>query len=205
MARKKAAVLKDQIADILRREIYLGNINDGEKLRQEDISQKLGVSRMPVREAFLQLESEGILVRLQNRHIIVVGMTQTRIRQNLEALCAIEIAMSVNHPDIGSLKEAMKVYKSMSTGLDLADWVDAIIDLHTSISKALDNPYLYQLHNRMVEGYPRFLYEHKAFNRGQLFNLHEDMINAVVDGNSMNIRIAFEAYYEYIAQKALEE
>lgn len=59
--------LRDQIAAQLRREIACGRLTDGEELTQERVSAALAVSRIPVREAFLQLESEGVLRRLPNR------------------------------------------------------------------------------------------------------------------------------------------
>ena len=48
--------LKDRVADLIRAEIAAGRVKDGEELTQESVSQALAVSRIPVREAFLQLE-----------------------------------------------------------------------------------------------------------------------------------------------------
>jgi DNA-binding GntR family transcriptional regulator len=47
------------VADRLRREIVAGLIGPGERLTQEDIGARLGVSRVPVREALVILEQEG--------------------------------------------------------------------------------------------------------------------------------------------------
>ena len=65
---------KDYIAQALREQILSGTIPDGEKLTQEQISEKLGVSRIPVREAMQILELEGFLERLPNRHMRVIGV-----------------------------------------------------------------------------------------------------------------------------------
>lgn len=74
--------LKDQAAAALRREIYAGELPDGAELRQEDIAAQLGISRLPVREAMQQLQNEGLLERLPNRHVRVVGVTAARLRQS---------------------------------------------------------------------------------------------------------------------------
>ena len=58
------ATLIDHVAETLREEILSGAIEPGTRLRQDDIAQKLGVSHIPVREAFRQLGSEG-LVRIE--------------------------------------------------------------------------------------------------------------------------------------------
>jgi DNA-binding GntR family transcriptional regulator len=49
----------EMVADRLRREIVAGLIGPGERLTQEDIGARLGVSRVPVREALVILEQEG--------------------------------------------------------------------------------------------------------------------------------------------------
>ena len=82
--------LKDRVAALLRREISTSRVPDGEELTQENVSQALAVSRIPVREAFLQLENEGLLQRLPNRHVRVIGPTPRRIRQNFRMMAAIE-------------------------------------------------------------------------------------------------------------------
>ena len=62
------AQTKDRIAAILRQEIMSGRIKDGEELAQEQLAEKLELSRTPVREALQILEMEGLLKRLPNRH-----------------------------------------------------------------------------------------------------------------------------------------
>ncbi|HEX9832880.1 MAG TPA: GntR family transcriptional regulator [Mycobacterium sp.] len=47
------------VADRLRREIIAGDMRPGERLTQEDIGARFGVSRVPVREALVILEQEG--------------------------------------------------------------------------------------------------------------------------------------------------
>jgi Transcriptional regulators len=55
-----------QVADYLRESIYSGELRPGSALRQEAIASRLGVSRLPVREALRQLESEGLVVARPN-------------------------------------------------------------------------------------------------------------------------------------------
>ena len=53
---------KDLVTEKLREEIYTGNLKPGQELVQEKISEQLGVSRMPVREALLLLENAGLVI-----------------------------------------------------------------------------------------------------------------------------------------------
>ncbi|HJU22954.1 MAG TPA: GntR family transcriptional regulator [Casimicrobiaceae bacterium] len=63
----KNAVIKRQtvtssVAEELRRRIVNGMYAGGEQIRQEAVAAELGVSRIPIREALLQLEAEGLVV-----------------------------------------------------------------------------------------------------------------------------------------------
>ena len=121
--------LKDQVAAALRAEIVSGRLADGEELRQEEIAARLGVSRIPVREALQQLQAEGLVLRLPNRHIRVVGLDTRRLRLHCSALAALE----------GEL-----VVQALRSGLELpADAGGSA--LHAAFAQALDDPTLCQL------------------------------------------------------------
>lgn len=152
--------LKDQIAAILRREISSGEMKDGEELTQDSISTALAVSRIPVREAFLQLETEGLLRRLPNRHVQVVGLTPERRRQNLMTLSALECGLArllaENWPVEASLKQYAQCLSCQGEALRQAD-----TSFHLSLSQSLGNPTLAQIHATSR----RSLFENSAYPR----------------------------------------
>lgn len=96
--------LKDEVSDKyslrgrvfhkIRDDILNGKYKQGEELREATIGEELGVSRTPVREAFRQLELEGLLKMIPNKGTYVTGITQKdvrdiyMIRSLLEGLCA---------------------------------------------------------------------------------------------------------------------
>jgi DNA-binding GntR family transcriptional regulator len=53
--------VSQRIAENLRTAILGGQIGPGERVRQEEVAQRLGASRLPVREALRMLESEGLI------------------------------------------------------------------------------------------------------------------------------------------------
>ena len=53
--------LKDSAADYLREQILTGQLTPGTKIDQDEISDALGVSRLPVREALIELANEGLV------------------------------------------------------------------------------------------------------------------------------------------------
>jgi DNA-binding GntR family transcriptional regulator len=80
---KTAKNLSDQIADHLTEQIICFQLNPGERLLEQNIAEKLGVSRSPVREAFRILEKTGLVELVPRCGVRVTGFTEKRI----EAYC----------------------------------------------------------------------------------------------------------------------
>lgn len=67
----KRQTVTSAVADALRRRIIAGDYPGGHQIRQEAVAAELGVSRIPVREALVQLESEGLVVIHTHRGAVV--------------------------------------------------------------------------------------------------------------------------------------
>ena len=63
--------VKDEAYNLLAQRIINGELKPCERLRVQELSDDLGISRTPVREALLQLESEGLVMTKANRWTIV--------------------------------------------------------------------------------------------------------------------------------------
>ena len=68
----------------LRKAILSGRVRGGSRLVQEDIALRLGVSRVPVREALLQLASDGIVRMEAHRGASAVGLSPTEVAEIFE-------------------------------------------------------------------------------------------------------------------------
>jgi DNA-binding GntR family transcriptional regulator len=84
----------DSIAHALREEILAGRLTGGERLVEEAIAKRYGVSRVPVREALNRLQSEGFVTIVRYRGaavsetLIQDGRELLQIRRGLEVLAA---------------------------------------------------------------------------------------------------------------------
>lgn len=63
---------QSSIVEVLKEEILSGRTSGGTELTQNELAEALGVSRMPVREALIVLEYQGLMERLPNNHVRVV-------------------------------------------------------------------------------------------------------------------------------------
>ncbi len=86
--------LRGRVFHKLREDILSGKYEDYEELKEVAIGEEMGVSRTPVREAFRQLELEGLIQIVPNKGAYVTGITEKdvkdiyMIRSLLEGLCA---------------------------------------------------------------------------------------------------------------------
>jgi DNA-binding GntR family transcriptional regulator len=80
----------DHVLDSLRTAILAGELAAGETLRQEDLAERLGVSRMPVREAIKQLHSEGLVEVLPSRRVRVAALSRAEIQDIYDMRAALE-------------------------------------------------------------------------------------------------------------------
>lgn len=86
--------LRGRVFHKLRDDILSGKYREHEELKEVAIGEELGVSRTPVREAFRQLELEGLIQIIPNKGAFVTGITIKdvkdiyMIRSKLEGLCA---------------------------------------------------------------------------------------------------------------------
>lgn len=74
----------------LRRRLILQQIPGGSRLSEPVWSQRLGVNRMALREAFARLESEGLIVRGDRSGYLVPDLAEQDIREVLEVRCCLE-------------------------------------------------------------------------------------------------------------------
>lgn len=67
----KRRFIKDEAYDIISKQIIRGDLKPRSRLRINDLSEDLGISRTPVREALLKLEDEGLVMTKANRWTMV--------------------------------------------------------------------------------------------------------------------------------------
>ncbi len=111
------ATLKFKVTTKLRELILKGEFKMGERLTQEEWAKKLGVSRMPLREALRQLETEGLVIIEPRRGAIVTPISIEdveeiyRLRALLEGEAVEQSAEFLSDEDLRYLEE---VYNKMS-------------------------------------------------------------------------------------------
>lgn len=103
--------LRGRVFHRLREDILSGKYKENEELREVAIGEELGVSRTPVREAFRQLELEGLIQIVPNKGAYVTGITAKdvkdiyMIRSSLEGMCARLATKNITREQLEELEE----------------------------------------------------------------------------------------------------
>jgi len=81
---------KDRAHDYVKRQVLTGGFPGGELISEGEVAAALGMSRTPVREAFLRLEAEGLLRLYPQRGALVVPVSSEEARAVIEARLVLE-------------------------------------------------------------------------------------------------------------------
>ncbi|MFR7990749.1 MAG: GntR family transcriptional regulator [Anaerovoracaceae bacterium] len=73
--------LKDHVYDYIAEQILLGKLQPEEKINENAVCKELSISRTPVREALIQLSSEGILDNVPRKGFVVKNMTEKEAQE----------------------------------------------------------------------------------------------------------------------------
>src|SRR6202161_2177689 len=81
---------KDRALDYVKTQVLTGAFPGGELISEGEVATALGMSRTPVREAFLRLEAEGLLRLYPQRGALVVPVSSDEARAVIEARLVLE-------------------------------------------------------------------------------------------------------------------
>jgi DNA-binding GntR family transcriptional regulator len=139
----------DFVYHSLRNAIWEGRFAQGERIREEDIAQSLGVSRTPVREALQRLQQRGLLVVRPGRGFAVAQLSNKQIfdlyatREILEGSAARFAAQHATDSEIAVLYQLQK--QLSKEGHNLLALVTLNRRFHQHIYEATHNQYLLEM------------------------------------------------------------
>ncbi len=156
----------------LQSDILQGRLRQGEKLSEQQICDKYGLSRTPVREAFRQLELGGLIETIPNRGAFVVGLSQRDIQDLFEMRRAYEILAvkwavdRITKDEMEKLEEAYEFMEFYTMKGEADKMLNINMQFHNLIYKAA--------HNRILE---------QALSTYQLYLKETGSNSAYLDGH----------------------
>ena len=140
--------LHETIRSQLRYEILSGILPVGQPLKQDALARRFNASRIPVREALRQLESEGLVTHHLNRGAVVAGMSMDQIFEMLDIRIALEChAAKLSVPnmveqDFQTMEKILEAYSRAET---VQEWAEYNRRFHLALGSAANNRRLRRL------------------------------------------------------------
>jgi DNA-binding GntR family transcriptional regulator len=129
----------DAVADALRQRILAGDLREGENLRQDALADELGVSRIPIREAFRQLEAEGLVTILPHRGAVVSTLSLDEIAELFDLRALIEPDLlkraipRMTPADTAAAAGILAEYERSLSALDVHAWGELNSRFHAAL------------------------------------------------------------------------
>lgn len=136
----------EQAADALRRKIMSGELPEGSQLRQDALAAEFGISRIPVREALVQLEGEGLVRIVPHKGAVVSELSIDEIselfmlRGLLEPQLLKKSAPKLTPEDYAQLDAILAEYKQELHAQHPTRWGELNTRLHDVLMSRAQQP-----------------------------------------------------------------
>lgn len=177
------------VTEALRADIVSGIFAPGERLTEDRMSERYGVSRIPVREALRGLEAEGFVIIEPYRGAQVAQMSLNdamdllEVRQTLEAVATRRAA--VRRP-WDAVQHMAKILNDGNNAIIANDFKELALlntELHMAMVKASGNYNLVILHDQ-IRAKAQWVYSLRLDERAaESWREHEDIVAAVAAGD----------------------
>jgi DNA-binding GntR family transcriptional regulator len=147
----------DLIANALRNAILQGRYKANQYLRQDRIAEELGVSKIPLREALVQLKAEGLVSFMPNRGAVVTELSAKEVDEIFTMRIALETkALERAIPNLrpADFIRAKSVLEILQKEEDRTQWSELNWEFHATLYQASQMPRLLStiqtLHNNVT-------------------------------------------------------
>jgi len=201
--------LRDVVFNTLREAILKEDLKPGERLMEQQLAAKLGVSRTPIREAIRMLEQEGLAITTPRKGAEVARMTLKdmedvlEIRESLEELAVRLACGKITDEKVRLLREEAVNFERLTVNdAPVKRLAEADVAFHDIIWEAADNPKLVGLLNNLREQLYRYRVEY--LKNPEVFPILIKEHEQIVDGlASHDEQKAISAIHVHVANQAL--
>lgn len=183
--------LKDQSTELLRNAIVSGRIPPGTKLVERELADLFGISRMPARDALMDLEHEGLVISKPNgRYVIELSKADVQnlfqVRLELEQLAVTLAAQQSSPPNCVALKENLQTMRDAIAQNDRYAYVKSDLEAHALIWQQAQNPFLLKMLHSIIGPIFMFIASHTDSQTDwhETFQFHEELASAICSGDA---------------------
>jgi DNA-binding GntR family transcriptional regulator len=199
----KTASKSSEVLQAIREAIFSGELKPGDALREAHLARQLQVSQVPVREALLQLEHLGLVVRVRDRGTTITALTRAEmlnlleVRAHLESLAFLNAAKHFT-PEIElRLRQCIEAMHTAVRRGDHYAVAEADLNFHRVVWAASRNTILERLLEQLCVSVYAFVsvkrhLAHEAFK--EVVSAHEKLIDVLKSGTARKIKSGIEEH-----------
>ena len=208
----RSTVLHEQVARQLRAMLVEGRIPAGAKLNERELSEKLQVSRTPLREAIKQLAAEGLVALLPHRGAVAIELDEQEVSHSFELLAALEglsgelAAQRITEAEVQAVKALHFEMMAAFTRRDLSAYYRLNAQIHAAINDAAKNPVLartYAQTNARLQAL-RFRSNQDERKWKRAVKEHSQMIDALAARDGPGLRVLLITHVNHKRDVVLE-
>ena len=156
----RSMAARDWVFQVIRTAIVRGELPGDMPLRQDEISTALSVSHIPVREAFRQLEAQGLVRIYPNRGAVVTKLSCKELSDVVDTRILLEVGalrLALPHITEEDLARARELLELFSKEKDPIKGAELNLKLHFSLYDPCDNQTLLSLIDQMHANVDRYI------------------------------------------------
>lgn len=156
----RSMAARDWVFQVIRTAIVRGELPGDMPLRQDEISTALSVSHIPVREAFRQLEAQGLVRIYPNRGAVVTKLSCKELSDVMDTRILLEVGalrLALPHITEEDLARARELLELFSKENDPIKGAELNLKLHFSLYDPCDNQTLLSLIDQMHANVDRYI------------------------------------------------
>lgn len=203
--------LSDQIYESLRESIIKGELRPGDRITELEIAKNFGVSQAPVREAFLRLVEDDLVVSHRYKGTFVSNISIDEIdelysfRLHMEEMALKRACERITEEDIKILESFYQEMIRAGEENDLDNLRNADVNFHTHIYKIADHKFMYQVWKTLSSKLNRtwYLTSQMYFaNLSEVASIHEPILKAL---QRRDLHGCIEAFNEHVSYEKKQQ
>ena len=204
------ATRAEAAADELRRRILEGELAEGFQLRQDALAAEFGISRIPLREAFVQLESEGLVQILPHKGAIVSELSLADIEELFELRALLEPMLlqksvpQLTPEDFAELDRILAEYSEELHANSPARWGELNTQLHQLLMSRANQPKTSSIVNALLlqtDRYTRLQLSLSRQSAAQAEEEHAELVDLCRKGDARGASTLLKRHIGHVSDE----
>jgi len=193
-----------KVDDYIKQAVYRGQLQPRERIIEDELARRLGVSRGTVRESLLRLERDGLIVTTSRRGTFIRDLSyeETKVvfnmRGKLEGLCVRYMREAMKPETEAVLKKALRKMEEAAIANDDELFYYADMEIHHTIWKLSDQPLLIRTLNSVMNPFIFMIARSRSFRipMAEKFENHKQYVDMILKLPLGRVEGEVERYFD---------